>query len=296
MGRAFRLRPDMGRRAGAVGFAEGVAAGDQRDRLLVVHRHAREGLADIAARSEHARLAVRPFGVHVDQAHLHGGQRILEIAVAGVALVVQPLALAPPVNVLFRLPDVLAAAAEAEGLEAHRLQGAVAGEDHQVGPRDLVAVLLLDRPEQPPRLVEVDVVGPTVEGRKALGAGPRAAAAVAGAVGARAVPRHPDEEPAVVTVVGRPPVLRVGHQRVEVLLQGRQVELLEFLSVVELLAHGIGQGGVLVEDLQVQLVRPPVPVRRASAGRGFVTRYRALAIFTHDVCSFRGVSCCSHGY
>ena len=28
-----------------------------------------------------------------------------------------------------------------------------------------------------------------------------------------AVPRHPDEEPPVVTVIGRPPVLRVGHQR-----------------------------------------------------------------------------------
>jgi hypothetical protein len=30
----------MGLRAGAVGLAEGVAAGDERDGLLVVHRHA----------------------------------------------------------------------------------------------------------------------------------------------------------------------------------------------------------------------------------------------------------------
>ena len=37
---ALRLRADVARRsAGAVGLAEGVAAGDQRDRLLVVHRH-----------------------------------------------------------------------------------------------------------------------------------------------------------------------------------------------------------------------------------------------------------------
>ena len=109
----------MGRRAGAVGFTERVTTGDQRDRFLVVHRHARKGLADIAARSDRTRLAVRPFGVHVDQTHLHGGQRILKVPVAAVALVVQPLALAAPVNVLFRLPDVLSAAAEAEGLEAH---------------------------------------------------------------------------------------------------------------------------------------------------------------------------------
>jgi len=32
----------MGRRAGAVGFTEGVAAGNQRDGFFVVHRHATE--------------------------------------------------------------------------------------------------------------------------------------------------------------------------------------------------------------------------------------------------------------
>ena len=45
--------------AGAVGLAEGVAAGDERDGLLVVHRHAREGLADVPGRGERIRLAVR---------------------------------------------------------------------------------------------------------------------------------------------------------------------------------------------------------------------------------------------
>ena len=203
----FRLWAYQGGIASAVGFAKGMAAGNQRDRFFVVHRHAGEGLADIPGGGERIRIAVRPFRVHIDQAHLHGGEGILEFPVAAVALVAQPLALGSPVNVLFRLPDILAPAAEAEGLEAHRLQGAVAGEDHQVGPRDLVAVFLLDRPEQPARLVEVGIVGPAVEGRKALGAGPRAAAAVAGAVGARAVPRHADEERPVVTEVGRPPVL-----------------------------------------------------------------------------------------
>jgi len=128
------FRADKRRIARAMTLAERVAAGNQRDGLLVVHRHARKGLADVAARSDHIRFAVRPFRVHVDQAHLHGGKRIFKVPVAGVALVAKPLALGPPVNVLFRFPDVLAPAAEAEGLEAHRLQSAVAGEDHQVGP------------------------------------------------------------------------------------------------------------------------------------------------------------------
>jgi hypothetical protein len=38
-----------------VGFAEGVAAGDEGDGLFVVHRHAGEGFADIFGRFEGAR-------------------------------------------------------------------------------------------------------------------------------------------------------------------------------------------------------------------------------------------------
>ena len=72
----FRLRPHVGRRAGAVGLAEGVAAGDERHRLLVVHRHASEGLADIPGRSDRIGVAVRAFRVDVNEAHLHGRERI----------------------------------------------------------------------------------------------------------------------------------------------------------------------------------------------------------------------------
>ena len=264
---AFRIGPHVRLGRGAVGLAEGVAAGDQRDRLLVVHRHAREGLADVPGRGDRIRIAVRALRIDVDQAHLHGAERVLEVPVAGVALVLQPLRLGAPVDVLIRLPDVLATAAEAEGLEAHRLQRDVAGEDHQVGPGDLPAVLLLDRPEQAARLVQADVVRPAVERREALLAPAAAAAAVADAVRAGAVPGHADEERPVVTEVRRPPVLRVGHQRREVLLQRREVEALELLGVVEVLAHRIGLGGMLVQEVQPQLVRPPVTVRRAAARR-----------------------------
>src|SRR6185295_1789342 len=47
---ALRLGPDELRIARAMRLAEGVAAGDECHGLLVVHRHAREGLADVAAR------------------------------------------------------------------------------------------------------------------------------------------------------------------------------------------------------------------------------------------------------
>src|SRR6202030_1015315 len=107
--------------------------------------------------------------------HLDRAERIRELAVAAVALVAEPGGLGTPVDVLLGLPGIHAAAAEAKGLEAHRLQGDVAGEDDEVGPGDLPAVLLLDRPHQPTGLVQADGVGPTVERREALLTGAGAA-------------------------------------------------------------------------------------------------------------------------
>ncbi len=207
--RRFRLGRDVGRGACAVRLAEGVAAGDQGDGLLVVHRHATEGVADIVGGRDRIRVAVRSFGVDVDQAHLHGGQRVFQLAAVDVPIRIvighehravlldpfrpvlvadvaaEPGGLCTPVDVLIRLPDVLAAAAEAERLESHGLQSDVPREDHQVGPGDLPAVLLLDRPEQPTGLVQAHVVRPTIERREPLLPSAGAAAAVADAVGAR---------------------------------------------------------------------------------------------------------------
>src|SRR5581483_12481184 len=134
-------------------------------------------------------------------------ERPLELPLAGVALVAKPGVLRAPED-LVGLPAVLAPEGEAERLEPHRLVGHVASEDDQIGPGDLPAVLLLDRPEQPARLVEARVVGPTVEGCKALHAVAGTAPAIGDAVRAGGVPRHPDEERPVVAVVGGPPVLR----------------------------------------------------------------------------------------
>ena len=196
-----------------MGLAEGVAAGDECHGLFVVHGHAGEGLADVACRASGVGVAVRAFGVHVDQAHLHGGKRIGQFAIAAVALVAEPRGLGTPVDVRLRLPDVGATAAEAEGLEAHRFERHVAGEDHEVGPGDFAAVLLLDGPEQAARLVEVDVVGPAIERRESLRASACAAASIVNAVGAGGVPGHADEERSVVAEVGRPPILRIRHER-----------------------------------------------------------------------------------
>ena len=262
-----------------MGFAEGVAAGNQRDGLLVVHRHAEERFADVLGRRDGVRFAVRAFRIDVDEAHLHRAERFLKLALAAVALVAEPRPLGTPVE-LFGLPHIGAAAGKTECLEAHRLERDVAGENDQVGPRDFPAVFLLDRPQQPARFVEVRVVRPAVQRRKTLLAGAGAAAAVGDAVRARAVPCHADEQSAIVAEVRRPPVLRVRHQRTQVLDDGVQIEALELLGVVEILPHRIRQAGIPVEDLEVQLVRPPVTVRSSAAA----ARERALARAVVSLC------------
>ena len=73
---ALGLRPDEVGVAGAVGLAEGVAAGDERHGLLVVHRHPGERVADVARGLQRVGLAVGALRVDVDQAHLHGAERV----------------------------------------------------------------------------------------------------------------------------------------------------------------------------------------------------------------------------
>ena len=180
---------------------------------------------------------------------------------------IDPLLLGAPIDVALGLENVLAAAAEAEHRSAHRLDRDVAGEDEQVGPADALAVLLLDRPKQPARLVEVAVVRPAVERSKALIARVGAAAAVAGAVGARRVPGHADEEGAVIPIVCRPPRLAVGHEGGEVALQRLIVELLECFGIVEVGAEGIRRNAALVKDFDRQRFGPPVAVRSAEQRR-----------------------------
>ncbi len=212
---SFRVRPLVGLGRGAVRLAESVAAADQRDGFLVVHRHALEGFADESGGGNRIAIGAWAFRIDVDQAHLGGAERIFELLEGPVS---QPGGLGTPVHVQIRLPGVFTTGGKAEGAKAHGLQRHVAGEDQQICPGNLLAVFLLDRPQQAARLVDVDVVRPAVERRETLLAAPGAATAIAQAVGAGRVPGHADELRTVVAEVGGPPVLRVGHQLAQVVL------------------------------------------------------------------------------
>ena len=282
-GRGFRLRADEGGIACAVGLAEGVATGHEGDGFFVIHRHAAKGFAHIAARGNRIGHAIGAFGVHVDQAHLHGSERVIQLTLALVAAVflarhLQPFGLGAPVDVFFGRPEVFAACAEAKGLEAHGFQGDVARQNVKVGPRNAVAVFLLDRPEEATRFIQVAIVRPRVQRCKALGPGRGATAAIGGAVGAGRVPGQTNHQAAVMAPVGRPPVLAVGHQLGHIRLQRGIVGLGEGFSVVEIRAQRVRGRAVLMQDGQIQLVRPPFFVGARAMGRGLgAVHHRAFA-------------------
>ena len=273
-------RTQVGGIAVAVALADRMAASGQGDGLLIVHCHAGEGHAHVVGGLERIGLAIHAFRIDVDQAHHHRGQGIFQVALAGItgafaAAGRQPLLLGTPVDVLFRMPDVLAAKGETVGLQPHGFIGDIAGEDDQVRPTELVAVLFLDGPQQPARLVQVGVIRPAIDGGEALIARTGATATVGDAIGARGMPGHADHQTAIVTPVGWPPVLAVGHQIGQVLLDRGEVEFLHLFTVVETGTHGVGLAVVLMQDVEIQRLWPPVHVRGTN-GRVTTMHHRAF--------------------
>ena len=137
--RAFGLGAHFGGVTGTVHLAKGVATGHQCHGFVVVHGHAGKGFAHIVSRQLGVGVAVRALWVDVDEAHLHGGQGVFEVALAAVAAVFfvaggQPLFFRTPVDVFFGRPNVGAAATKTKGLEAHGFHGHIAAQDEQVSP------------------------------------------------------------------------------------------------------------------------------------------------------------------
>ena len=91
-----------------------------------------------------------------------------------------------------------------------------------------------------------------------------------------------------MTKVGRPPVLRVGHEGGKVLLQCIVVELLELVGVVEVGAEGVLSGVVLAQDVCPEIIGPPVGVPGASASD--VGDLDGTLAFGHD--GWLGRVCC----
>ena len=126
----------------------------------------------------------------------------------------------------------------------------IAGKEEKVSPRDLVAILLLDGPQQTASLVKTDVVGPAIERGEALLTTATATATVLNTIGTRAVPCHTDEETGVGTEVCGPPFLAVGHQVIEILLETIVIQALKRLGVIEVAALRAVGRSLLAEDVE----------------------------------------------
>ena len=114
-------------------LAERVAARDQRQRLLVIHRHIAESGPDRRGRRNRIVIAARTFGIDIDKAHLRGGQIALQRSIGVGPLMPQHLGLWAPIHHV-GLPGVDASARETDGLEPHVLKRDIAGQHHQIAP------------------------------------------------------------------------------------------------------------------------------------------------------------------
>ena len=94
----------------------------------------------------------------------------------------------------------------------------------------------------------------------------------------------------VVTEIGRPPVLRVGHQSGDVLLQGLVVEFLELFSIIEVATERALSGIVLTQNVELQIIGPPVAYLSTAASD--VGCLHGTLAFRHDCC---GSSCVCSG-
>ena len=124
----------LARISSTMGFTERMPTGNESNSFFVIHRHATKGLADVTCRSKRIWFSVRTFRIHIDESHLYCRKRILQVAFTGIAFVAQPGRFSTPVYIFLRFPNIFTPAGETESLKAHRLEGAITGEYHQVCP------------------------------------------------------------------------------------------------------------------------------------------------------------------
>ena len=302
----FRACANLVRRGHAVALAEGVAAGDQCHGLLIVHRHAREGDANVAGGRHGIAIAIRAFGIDVDQRLMGGGEGVFQVIIrvaifaapalvardhAGIILVVRLGRLGipdfrAPIGGVVGFPRIEATAAEAIGRQTHDLERDIARQRDQIGPGQRAAIFLLDRLQQAAGFVRIAIIPPAADRGEALHRRARAAAPIGNAIGARRVPGHADHLRTIIAIVGRPP----GHGRIQegldVVLQLGEIDLVECLGIIEVGPHRIGGQTVLVQQLDPQTIWIPVfkRWRRAERAADTVSAKRAFAFHHKGFC------------
>jgi hypothetical protein len=86
-----------------------------------------------------------------------------------------------------------------------------------------------------------------------------------------------------MAVIGWPPVLRLGHQGHDVGFKRVKVQGLKGSGIIKAMRHRVGQAGMLVQHLQIQLVWPPIAIGLHSDFSGLAAgvHYGAFALGFH---------------
>ena len=198
------------------------------------------------SRSHWIRIPIGPLRIYIDQSHLYSSQWVFKVTLAGVPLIVQPRPFGSPVDIILGFPDVWTTATEAESFKAHGLQRHIPGKNEKVCPGNFTTVLLLDWPKQTTGLIEISIIGPAIKRSKALSTGPPASAAIRSTVSTGSMPGHPNEERTIVPKICRPPVLRIGHQIIEIFFKGIVIDGLKLFPIIKIILHRIGACIMLV--------------------------------------------------
>ena len=77
--RTFWFGTNQRRITSAMSLAKGMATSHQRHGFFVIHRHPGKCFTHIMRTGQWIWIAIRAFRVHIDQAHLHSRQRMLQI-------------------------------------------------------------------------------------------------------------------------------------------------------------------------------------------------------------------------
>ena len=142
----FWLNPDQISITCTMRFTECMTTCGQGDSFFVIHRHSGKCFTNIAGTCQRIGIAIRPFRIHIDQSHLHGRQRMRQIAITRITAIRQPVCFKTPVNIFFRCPYVWTTATVTKGFAAHRLDSDITCQNQKIGPANLLAIFLFDRP------------------------------------------------------------------------------------------------------------------------------------------------------
>src|SRR6185312_17407239 len=88
---------------------------------------------------------------------------------------------------------------------------------------------------------------------------------VGNTISTRTVPGHTDKQASVMSKICRPPILRVGHERMQILFYSLQVEAFKGFCIVKIFIHWVGSTRMLAQNAQFKLIGPPVAVPGATA-------------------------------